>query len=139
MMYMMYICMNYGMFGLRLAPLQETRNGPMSGELRMDVGSFISCTKNAKEHGFGVSEWTAPFSPRPVLTMLTCIEVAIQGAGNRLETKLRNQDCLDQTHACQHQNRSEKAVHKVVSRKHPCALHSNLIEIIRIQSKTCLS
>lgn len=42
-------------------------------------------------------------------------------------SKLRNQDCLDQTHACQHQNRSEKAVHKVVSRKHPCALHSKLL------------
>ena len=122
--------MNYEMFGL--APLQETRNGPMSGELRMDVGSFMSCdTKKAKEHGFGVSEWTAPFSPRPVFLVdsldpqISYIEVAI----GELETdssKLRNQDCLDQTHACQHQNRSEKAVHKVVSRKHPCALHSKL-------------
>eukprot|EP00434_Breviolum_minutum_P042179 symbB.v1.2.037529.t1/scaffold5570.1/size25768/4 len=53
-------------------PWEETRNGPMSGELRMDVGSFMSCdTKKAKEHGFGVSEWTAPFSPRIAWTRHT--------------------------------------------------------------------
>lgn len=73
--------MNYEMFGL--TPLQETRNGPMSGKLRMDVGSFMSCdTKKAKEHGFGVSEWTAPFSPRPVF-LVDSLDPCERRAGNR--------------------------------------------------------